>query len=132
MIVTFASCSTDDDGINFFFEAVPVQSVELPDTFVRGEVYSIKIKYLRPTNCHNFNSFDYTPVNNERTVAIINTVFTDRSCEDIEEPENEVEVALNFLPGNSSSYVFRFWQGRDTDGEHQFLVVEVPVVEFDD
>ncbi|KAA1247653.1 hypothetical protein [Aquimarina sp. RZ0] len=122
------SCLDDDDRINFFYEAVPIEEVDIPDQFTRGEVFKITVSYFRPSDCHSFGGFDYDRVSNERTVAVVNVVFDDRVCQDLEQ-NDMVETSLNFLVGSEDSYIFRFWQGRDDQGENQFLTIEVPVVE---
>ena len=40
----------------------------------------------------------------------------------------EKAASINFIVGLEDSYVFRFWQGRDDQGENQFLIREIPVV----
>ncbi len=123
------SCLDDDDaGINFFYELVPIQEVDIPDQFTRGEDYEITVSYFRPSDCHSFSGFDYNRLSNERTVSIVNVVVNDRVCENLEETDL-IEVSLNFLVGFEDSYIFRFWQGRNDQGENQFLTIEVPVVE---
>jgi len=124
------SCLTSDDsGINFSYELVPIEEVDIPDIFIRGETYKIKVSYFRPSNCHSFSGFDYDRLSNERTIAVVNVVVNnDLNCE-ILENTNLIDSSINFIVGSEDSYVFRFWQGRDTQGENQFLTIEVPVVE---
>ncbi|WP_303316500.1 hypothetical protein Q4Q34_06740 [Flavivirga abyssicola] len=127
MALLFASCSIDDDGPNFSFEILPVESVEIPDEFMLGETYPITVSYLRPTTCHTFKEFYYLKENNQRTVAPINYLFERDDCETL---DNElVESTFNFIVTSNGSYIFKFWQGENTDGEDQFLTIEVPVVE---
>jgi hypothetical protein len=124
--VLFASCSVDDDGVNFSFEILPVESVDIPTEFTIGETYPITISYFRPSTCYTFNDFYYLKELNERTVAPINYVFERNDCETL---ENElVEQTFNFIVTSNGSFVFKFWQGEDNDGESQFLTIEVPVV----
>ncbi|GAL78555.1 hypothetical protein JCM19274_1019 [Algibacter lectus] len=128
LTLILASCSVDDDGLDYSFEILPVESVDIPDEFTLGETYPITVSYLRPSNCHSFREFYYLKNNNERTVAPpINYVFEDNNCEPL---ENElVENTFNFIVTGNGSYIFKFWQGEDADGEHQYLTIEVPVVE---
>ncbi|MDH7447351.1 hypothetical protein [Aquimarina sp. 2201CG14-23] len=122
------SCLSDDAGINFFYELVPIEQVEIPDQFVRGETVTITVSYFRPSDCHSFSGFDYDRVSNERTVSAVNVVVNDRVCEDLVQTDL-VEASFDFFVGFEDSYVFRFWQGRNDQGENQFLIMEVPVVE---
>ncbi len=122
----FVSCTIDDDGQNFSFEILPVESVDIPNEFTMGETYPITVSYLRPSTCHTFKEFYYLKENNERTVAPINYVFERNNCEDLQ--DELVEATFNFIVTSNGSYIFKFWQGEDTDGEDQFLEIEVPVV----
>ncbi|MFV9549550.1 hypothetical protein [Algibacter sp. PT7-4] len=126
-LILCASCSIDDDGTNYSFEILPVESVDIPDEFIMGEVYPITVSYLKPSSCHAFKEFYYLKENNVRTVAPITYVFNDNDCEAIE--DDLVEATFNFKVTSNGSYIFKFWQGEDTDGETQYLTIEVPVVE---
>ncbi|MHA7055611.1 hypothetical protein ACWGOQ_0000210 [Aquimarina sp. M1] len=123
------SCLNDDDtGINFSYELVPIEQVDIPDQFIRGETYEITVSYFRPSDCHSFSGFDYDRLSNERTVSVVNVVVNDRQCEDLEETDL-IDASLNFLVGFEDSYIFRFWQGRNDQGENEFLIREVPVID---
>jgi hypothetical protein len=125
-LMLFASCSVDDDSTSFSFEILPVESVDIPDEFELGETYPITVSYLRPSTCHGFKEFYYLKENNERTVAPITYVFDNNDCETLE--DNLVEATFNFIVTSNGSYIFKFWQGEDTDGETQYLIIEVPVI----
>jgi hypothetical protein len=125
-LMLFASCSVDDDSTSFSFEVLPVESVDIPDEFELGETYPITVSYLRPSTCHGFKEFYYLKENNERTVAPITYVFDNNDCETLE--DNLVEATFNFIVTSNGSYIFKFWQGEDTDGETQYLIIEVPVI----
>ena len=122
-----SSCSTETSGPNFHYEILPVESVTIPEEFAFGETYEISLLYLRPSGCHIFNDFYYLSEQNQRTVAIINTVYTDEVCETF--TDEEVEVSFNFQVNNMSPYVFKFWQGEDENGNDLYYIVEVPVTE---
>lgn len=127
LILLLASCSINDDGANFSFEVLPVESVEIPDEFELGETYPITVSYFKPSTCHSFKEFYYLKENNERTVAAINYVFEDNNCTDLE--DTLVEATFNFIVTSNGSYIFKFWQGEDTNGEDQYLIIEVPVID---
>ncbi|WP_406685373.1 hypothetical protein N1F78_06520 [Seonamhaeicola sp. MEBiC1930] len=127
-LMAFFSCSVNDDGANYSFEILPVESVEIPSEFVLGETYPITISYFTPSTCYAFNDFYYLKELNERTVAPINYVFDSNDCENL---ENELtEATFNFYVTNTGSYIFKFWQGENDNEEDQFLTIEVPVVEL--
>tara|TARA_R110002049_G_scaffold307520_1_gene508221 strand:+ start:32922 stop:33242 length:321 start_codon:yes stop_codon:yes gene_type:complete len=106
---------------------LPVESVDIPDEFTLGETYPIVVKYLRPSTCHVFNDFYYRKDNNERTVAIIAADFDRSDCEDLE--DELTNATFNFNVTGNGSYIFKFWQGEDDNGDDQYLTFEVPVVE---
>lgn len=123
----FTSCSIDDNGSNFIgTEILPIESVEIPESFVYGESYEILITYNRPSTCHQFYNFFYEIDRNERTVAVINSVYSNESC--VQESES-VTVTLNFTVNGTETYLFKFYQGEDADGEDQYLLVEVPILD---
>lgn len=127
---TLFSCSLDDnndDSFDFYYETLPIESVNMPDEFILGNTHEITMTYLRPTGCHVFNDFYYLSELNQRTIAIITTVINDPNCVTFD--NESVEVTLNFSVNNINPYVFRFWQGEDENGNDMYYVVEVPVVE---
>lgn len=127
-LVFFASCSLNNDSTRFSVEILPVESVDIPESFELGETYPITVSYLRPSTCYSFKEFYYLKENNERSVAPINYVFEKDDCE-ILEADNLVESTFNFKVTSNGSYIFKFWQGKGTDGEAQYLIIEVPVIE---
>ncbi|GGX29892.1 hypothetical protein [Aquimarina muelleri] len=127
LVTIFIGCSNDDDGTRFFYELVSVHEVTLPDQFNRGETYTISVSYYRPTDCHSFSGFDYNRLGNERTVSIVNLVIDEYNCKELEE-KDLIEASFDFFVGQEDSYVFRFWQGRNENGDNQFLIIEVPVL----
>ncbi len=123
-LILFASCSVDDDS-TYSFEVLPVESVDIPDEFTLGEVYPITVSYFKPSSCHFFREFYYLKDNNERTVAPIDYVFERDDCETLN--DELVEETFNFIVTSNGSYIFKFWQGEDTNGGDQYLTIEVPV-----
>ena len=127
ILILATSCSIDDGSTNYSFEVLPVESVDIPDEFELGETYPITIHYFSPTTCHAFKEFYYYKENNERTVAPVTYVFDKTGCETLE--DEIVEATFNFIVTSNGSYIFKFWQGEDTDGESQYLTIEVPVID---
>lgn len=126
-LILFASCSMDDDNANFSFEILPIDSVDIPDEFELGETYPITVSYFRPSSCHAFKEFYYLMENNKRTVAPLMYVYENDNCETLQ--EELMESTINFLVTSNGSYIFKFWQGKNTNDEDQYLIIEVPVVE---
>ena len=121
------SCSTDDDSLVTQFELIPVESAEVPEEFILGNSYRIDLTYLRKTTCHAYNSIYFRTEGNERTVAVVNTVFVSNG--DCEELNSELEASFHIDVLQLGSYVFKFWKGTDESGEDIYDIVEVPVLE---
>jgi len=127
LLCSLVSCSLgDDNSANYHFEILPINSVDIPDEFVLGETYPITVYYTKPSDCYTFNDFYYVRELNQRTVAVINTVYDDQVCTQATE---EVQATFNFIVTSNGTYVFKFWQGEDESGTDLYYIVEVPVVE---
>lgn len=127
IIGLFNSCTIDDGNTrNFYTEFMPVTTVDAPEQFMLGGTYEISVTYVAPNDCYEFNRFVWQIANNVRTVAVLNTVYTDSNCSDISET---VQVSFDLNVTSSETYVFQFWQGQDAQGQDQYYVVEIPVVE---
>jgi len=128
--VALSSCNIgDDDGPSFYLEIMPIQSVDIASEFILGETHEISMTYTIPNDCYEFNDFIYQTNLNERTIAVVNTVYTNQDCMGSTE---QVDVSIDFQVNSLETYVFRFYQGSDTQGQDQYYIVEVPVVEPED
>ena len=116
----------DDNEINYRFELLEIESLVVPDELHLGETHSFIIRYRRPTSCHGFNAFYYEKNLNVRTVAVQGLVVESSDCLPF---ENETqEQTLDFYVTNNGSYIFKFWQGKDDNGEDLYLEYEIPVI----
>lgn len=121
------SCSPENNGPNVHYENLPIFEVELPSSFSIGETYPIKVWYYKPTTCHGFNGFYYEKDLNIRTIAVQSIVSENSTCQEL---TNElVEATMYFYVTSNGSYIFKFWQGTNSNGENMFLEIEVPVVD---
>jgi hypothetical protein len=129
VVFAFWSCSIDDSiNGNFYFEILPIEGASVPTEMYFGEVYTINYSYFRPSTCHGFNDLYYVSENNTRTIAVINTVVNNDNCQPL--TDVLIERSFNFVVNNNGgTYVFKFWQGEDENGEDTYLVFEVPVVQ---
>lgn len=125
-ITTLTGCSTDKDNQDSYsFEVLPVDSYTLPEKFILGNTYEIKLKYTRPSECHFFQGIYYDKNLNVRTIGIQTAVNTNQVCtQQIPSPS---EVSFNFYVTNNGSYIFKFYKGKDAAGKDLFEEVEVPV-----
>lgn len=126
-VLMMASCSLDDDNTQRpTYETLAIDSVEMPEEFQLGEIYEIKLTYTKPSDCYFFYDYYFAIDGNQRTVAIVDTVYENDNCST--EPVEE-EISFNFEVRYTGTYVFRFWQGRDENGTDNYYIIEVPVVE---
>jgi hypothetical protein len=122
------SCSLEDDSnaMNFSINVMPIESVAMDQEFVLGETHEIKMSYFVPSDCYEFNDFIYDVEFNQRTIAVVNTVYFRNDCTEV---NDLVEVSLDITVNSTETYVFRFYQGKDDQGNDQYHIIEVPVVE---
>ncbi len=127
-IFTLYSCDLDDtENVLITYETMPVETISMPDTLQVNQEYNFDINYTRPTSCHSFEGYNYKKEGNERRIAVINKIVNNASnCEDIDEMVTEM---FTFKAQDTGTYTFKFWRGRDADGEAMYIVKEVPVVD---
>ncbi len=125
LMLTLSSC-IKDDGPNFYYVPLQIESAELPDSFELNETYEIRVTFNRPDGCTSFGGFDVTPHDlTTRNVVVIGTKRTDaEACTEAIEQESRT---FNFRVIHAQTYVFRFWHGQDEDGNQEYFEVEVPV-----
>lgn len=122
LISLITSCSTDYEEQNITKELVPIVSVEVPDEFYAGDENQIIIRYNKPTTCHGFDGFFYEKDGNTRKVAVQNFVNNNGNCQNL---TNELkEEVLKFYPPETGIYTFKFWQGKDSNGNDIYLEIQ--------
>ena len=124
--LTFSSCDLEDDGPNFHFVPLRIESVEMPESFDLEETYVISFKYIVPDGCTYYEGIDV--VDEEVTTRKVVAIGAQRTDQDAcTEVIREEMGSFNFIVIHTQPYLFRFYQGEDINGEQQFLEVEVPV-----
>lgn len=128
--MTFSSCSIDDGGSNYYLEVLPVSHFEVPESFVTGRKYEMKVYYKLPTTCHFLEGFYYAKEDNIRIVGIQSKVIEGDACTPLDTEAFE-ELKFTFEAGNSESYIFKFYKGQDQEGNDVFEDVEIPVYPYE-
>lgn len=120
------SCSFEDkNDTSVHFELLPIESVEMPADFYAGTENEIIIKFLRPTSCHGFDGFYYEKDEFTRTVAVQSFVLEQSGCTAL---TNQIlEQTLKFKPSDPGTYLFKFWKGKDSNGDDIFEEISVDV-----
>lgn len=130
-VFAVSSCSLDDGGQNnFYLQVLPVDSFEIPESFVQGRKYPMKIFYKLPTNCHHVTGFYYAKEGNKRIVGIQSRVFYKDYCLPLESQELD-SLSFNFEVGTENSYIFKFYKGTNEEGIDSFEEVEIPVYPYE-
>jgi len=125
LFTAFNSCSLNDDGVNFHYEALEITSVDVPEEFNLGQIYTIKVNMLRPNDCTLIEGFDVTKSDvTVRNVVAIGAILDKPDCQPLDQ---EVQDTFLFEVLYNEPYLFRFYTGKDANGEAQYLEVEVPV-----
>ncbi|MBM1105309.1 hypothetical protein JQC67_04060 [Aurantibacter crassamenti] len=122
--LTTASCSKDEND-TIEFKALQISEVELPESFSLGNTYEVKVIYSAPDGCTYFEGFDVTQKDTTiREVFAIGSRNIDKQCD---QAVTNHEESFLFKVVHDQDYLFKFWQGQNTEGEAQFLEIEVPV-----
>jgi len=122
------SC-TPDVSPRYHYVILPVESFEVPETVQTGQIYPIKITYKRPTTCHVFEGFYYDIYYELRTIGVQNMVVDNNDCVATDPDESPIVKSFDFSPMQMApyTYVFRFYKGKDENGNNIFEEVEIPV-----
>ena len=104
-----------------------IDSVDIPAEFTLGETYPITIHYTAPTSCYLFNYFYYEKDLNIRTIAIENAIANRNNCQDLNAENSLKSYTFNFYVTSNGSYIFKFYQGKNSEGNSIFLEYEIPV-----
>lgn len=124
-LLVFYSClNTDNDDLNYNYEYLPIDEAIVPASFTFGEIDTIKVKYSLPNSCYYFNQIYYEPKDTTRIVAITALVELNENCtEGIIIEEKKIPIKAS----QEEDYVFKFYKGKDSNGENIFDEVVVPV-----
>ena len=127
-LLAMGSCSLDDDRVNFHYVPLEITSVNIPDTFEFGQVYTIDVNILRPDDCTLTDQFDvkrsFTDTTQVRTVAAIGIILDKEECAPV---NDEIQDSFQFEVVYSEPYIFKFYTGDDESGNPEFIEIEVPV-----
>lgn len=124
LMIGLFSCEKED-VVNPTFEKLKIISVDIPDTFLLGRTYEMRVTYTRPDGCTYLQGFDVTPVaQTVREVTAVGVRYQQDVCAQVVTEETDQFL---FQVIYDQPYTFKFWQSVDSTGNPQFLTVEVPV-----
>lgn len=120
----YACLNSGDKQVRYNYELLPIDEFTTPDSFTLGQKDTIKLKYTLKNGCYNFDGIYYEYLDTTRIIAARATVFLDQVCtESI--IQNEYNLIVN--ANQEEDYVFKFYKGKDNNGENIFEEVVVPV-----
>lgn len=131
-VITLGSCSLEEDNNqpSFYYEILPVESFQVPESVAVGRNYEIKMTYKKPSNCHIYEGCYYKTEGYTTIVGIQTYVLDNPECKEFENPES-LEVIFDFkvesIQNASQPYVFKFYKGKDVNGNDIFEEVSIPV-----
>lgn len=124
LMTTFISCNVGDVD-SYTNHILPIESYDMPDSFVINQTYTIGLTYQKPTVCYNFRDVYIAGSENTRTIAIYTDTKDGQACTYVLPPVSTVSV--QFTPQFTGTYTFRFYKGPDGDGNDTFEEVQFEV-----
>ena len=122
--IFLSSCSNDRND-NYRTEFINVIEAELPNEFEFGNFYNIDVDVEIPSSCYTFyDDFNYVYNGDERLIFPIAFVDDDGICTPRTE-RSSFTIRLQAL--QRKPYVFKFYQGLDSNGDKIYLTYTVPV-----
>ncbi|MEE9406723.1 MAG: hypothetical protein V3V28_01485 [Polaribacter sp.] len=120
-----SSCLNNDNNTsNHTFEYLSIDEAITPTSFTFGEKDTITVKYSLTNGCYSFDRMYYEYEDSTRIVAVIALLDLNENCtQDIRQEEYKFEVTAT----QREDYIFKFYKGRDADGESIFEEVVIPV-----
>lgn len=119
------SCSNDSDNFIEFEELGAITAVEGPDQVNVGQTSEFVVTFRVPTTCHSFLRLDFAANATERVVAVVFAI-TDNACNTLSNFTEE--VTFNITPDSPGTILFKFFAGKDAQGQPTFIEKEVTVV----
>ncbi|RZK08826.1 MAG: hypothetical protein EOO46_13970 [Flavobacterium sp.] len=130
-MIFVSSCSLEEDNApSFYYEVLPVESFRVPESVNIGQDYEIFMTYKNPSNCHVYEGCYYKTEGYTTTVGIQTYVLDNPDCQILENPElleSSFTFKVESVQNAAQPYVFKFYKGKDTNGNDLFEEVSVPV-----
>ena len=123
ILLSFINCSSDEENIRF--EILPFESISFPESFVQGETYDIVYTYKIPTTCHAHDGIIFNRQNETRILHVQNVVQLRGDCVNLDNQIVERTFKLQAL--QDQAYIFKYYLGKDSDGDLMYEEVLVPV-----
>jgi hypothetical protein len=96
----------------------------VPERFTFGAQDTISIKYTLPNSCYFFDNLYYEYQAATRLVAVNSMVSLEDVCNEV---TSQIEYKFVVNITQEEDYTFKFWKGKDSNGENIFEEIIVPV-----
>ena len=124
LLVVDSCQNNDNSALNYTFEYIPIDSAITPTSLTLGEIDTISVKYSLPNSCYSFDRMYYEYKDSTRIVAVTALVKLDETCtQAIVQEEHKFTIRAS----QEQDYIFKFYKGKDSNGENIFEEVVVPV-----
>lgn len=125
LIFSLASCNDRLEGDEILStEPLKIDSVKIAqDTMDIYTTQTIKTYSLFSTQCEGFYGYDYQHVAPLERKVISYKFKTSASCGEVATRVSQI----NFRPQQTGTYVFRFWNGKDTAGANIWIEKNIVV-----
>lgn len=128
---TLNSCTTEDNNPKVRYELLPVDSCHMPYEFVSGQTYELEMFFKNPTSCHFYKGIYFEKQGNTRIVAIQSGVVETEGCVAYDNGSTTIlqpsSAKCNFTAVGHEPYLFKFWTGKNEQGEDTYYEVEIPI-----
>ena len=124
LFLFYACLNNDDDRPNLAYEILTIDEYTTPTSFTFGEKDTIKLKYTLKNSCYFFDNIYYEYQDTARIVAVRAIVDLDKSCAEV---ISQHDYNLIVTATQKEDYLFKFYKGKDNNGENIFEEVVVPV-----
>jgi hypothetical protein len=121
-VLMLQSCS--EEAPFFKLVSLPIDEAITPDHFTYRTSDTIVLKYTLPSACFYFKDVYYSKERNTRVVAINVIEDLDKTCNEAT-IEKEIKLPIHVL--QDKDYIFKFYKGKDTEGNLIFDEITVPV-----
>lgn len=119
------SCSLQDDSlVNFQIKTLPIKKVEVAQSFDLGSTQSIAITYDLPDSCHKFYEITQSRNGNVIIITVVAELIGGLDCEETVKEETKT---LTFKVTQIEDYIFKFWKGRDNEGNDLYIEKRISV-----
>ncbi|WP_334056335.1 hypothetical protein [Polaribacter sp. P097] len=124
IILSLFVLSCSEEAPLFEFSTLPIDEAKTPVSFTYKTSDTIVLKYTLPNACFSFNNVYYEYDRNSRIVGI-NVIKDVEKTYNQATIEKEIKLPIHVL--QEEDYIFKFYKGKDANGDLIFEEITVPV-----